>query len=227
MASCVKCGASSSGAVRFCPKCGQSVGSPKAVQQTAPNPSSFGPAVCRYHPEATVVGHCEDCGNPFCNDCAVPIAMHGTTCLDCGARIAQKKLRQAVWAAAIGLPFGLGLAGVAISGGSWWAAPFALLVYAYLFPAVLFGWWHYGGRIWDWLFRSRRLRQRLATESEQHSTANPIAILIVFVIRAEAALFIGAFGGGIIQVRRCRRIVALHEALTASPANSSRAAATA
>lgn len=205
MVHCAKCGASISAAARFCPKCGQAVGSLKATQQPVTRLSSSGAAACRYHPQAAVAGVCVDCGNAFCDECAVPIVRHGMICLDCGAVFARKRLRQAYWAAGIGVPFSIGLTASVIAVGDWWAAPFTLVAYSYVFPAVFFG-WHYGGRVWVWLFKFT---------DYFHGMAGFIAALIALAIRLTAAIYIGIFGGGIVQFLRYRKLLALHQAVTA------------
>jgi len=157
-----------------------------------------------------------DCGKAFCDTCDVPITHHGHICLDCGAIFARKKLRVAYWAAAIGVLPGIGLAGGAIASGSWYLAPLALCVYAYAFPAIYFG-WHYGGKIWEKLFRF--------TDSF-HGTAGFIAAMVALSMRLAAAFYIGIFGGGIVQFRRYRQIVGFHESLQAPPWSSAAAART-
>jgi hypothetical protein len=68
---------------------------------------------------------------------------------------------------------------------------------------VYFG-WHYGGRIWERLFRFA---------DHFDGAAGFAAAAFALSIRITAALYLGALGGGIVQFRRYRRLVAHQQSL--------------
>lgn len=161
---------------------------------------------CRYHKSAVVAGRCKDCLSEFCQDCAIEIIRHGTVCLDWGTRFARKKLRQAYWAAGIGLAFGIVISAMAISERQWLMALWPPIVYPCFFPAVFFG-FHYGGKIWA----------RLAVFAERfEGMAGMIAAICVLAVRLTIAIYAGVFGGGIVQFLRYRKMVAFQESLASA-----------
>ncbi len=167
---------------------------------------SFGS--CRHHPTATAIGECVDCHEGFCEECAVEILRHGTVCLDCGSRFAQKKLSQAYIAAGLGLVAGIAIAYMAASEKQWAFAVAAPFIYPYMFAAVFFG-WHYGGKIWTRLVKFI-----------DHMTGMTgfVASILLLSLRLTAALILGIFGGGIVQYRRYRDILKFQQSLPALPA---------
>jgi len=209
MAYCTGCGAAIADAARFCPKCGKqfndSSTTKPAVVLTSPQPlRSSGLGTCRYHPQAGAAGTCVDCHNGFCQECAVPIVRHGTICLDCGAKFAQKKLIQAYIAVGLGFVAGIMIASSATT-ESWAFRILAPVIYAYFFPAVFFG-WHYGGKIW----------KGLATMADGFSgTAGLVASIFLISFRLMVAAVLGVCGGGIMQYLSYRKIVNAQRALAA------------
>lgn len=213
---CAKCGLPLPEESRFCNRCGtQSSDSSlagrkidKMVPVSARPPQTTGAVSdCRYHCGAAVVGSCVDCENGFCQDCAVEIVRHGTVCLDCGARFARRKLIQAYIAAGLGLVTGLVIASQAASENNWAFAITAPIIYMYLFPAVFFG-WHYGGKIW----------KALDPVSDHFSGVVGLGItFFVLSVRLFVAVFLGAFGGGIMQYLNYRQIINLQHDLSALP----------
>jgi hypothetical protein len=150
-----------------------------------------------------VVGNCIDCGKAFCVDCAVEIVRHGSVCLECGARFAHKKLVQAYVAAGLGFVIGLMIASQSASRNDWGFAIAAPFIYTYLFAAVFFG-WHYGGKIWT----------TLSSISDHFSGLGGfVATIVVLSIRFWLAVFLGAFGGGITQYLRYRKIISSQKGL--------------
>lgn len=212
MSFCVKCGSSVPNAARFCNTCGTPVNSQPGMNQNTKPLNVQSPAVmtsiggCRYHPSAPVVGRCADCHNGFCADCAIEIVRHGTVCLDCGSRFAQRKTMQAYIAAGLGLLAGILIASNAASAHNWGFAVAAPFIYAYLFAAVFFG-WHYGGKIW----------KGLATAVDHMTgTAGLVGSIFLLSVRLAVAVMLGVFGGGIVQYLRYRNILKCRQSLSSA-----------
>jgi len=146
-----------------------------------------------------------DCHKAFCQDCAIEITRHGTVCLDCGARFAQKKLIQAYVAMGIGLVAGLFIASSAASTNNWGFAVAAPVIYTYLFGAIFFG-WHYGGKIWTGL---ASFVDRLT------GTAGFVGVILLLSVRLWVAVLLGVFGGGIVQFLNYRKIINQRKGLSA------------
>jgi hypothetical protein len=162
------------------------------------------PEQCHYHPGARIAGECIECHGDFCDECAVEIVRHGAVCLDCGAAFARKKLTQAYIAAGLGLLVGIVIATSAASRSDWGFAILAPFIYLYFFPAAFFG-WHYGGKIWT----------TLSSATDHFSGFAGLSATIFFLVfRLMVAVFLGVFGGGILQYLNYRRIVESQRALS-------------
>ncbi|MCL4708692.1 hypothetical protein KJ068_26330 [bacterium] len=146
---------------------------------------------CIYHSNAPIVGHCSDCGAGYCAECQVEVKHHGSLCLDCGAKFAQKKINQSYVAIGAGIILGL----MMLSKGG----VLAVIIAPYMTFSIFWG-WHSAQKLWQ--------------KAGSLGSGSLASSVFTLSMRVMYAMIVGTAGGAIVQFKRHWEIVKKHQQLS-------------